>query len=87
MSDQAERADDRSEILGWVTEVLRSEFQFAVAELDLATHLIDDLEMDSIDAVDMAVRLEEKTGFRLSEDELKSIQTIQDVVDLIHGHA
>jgi len=35
----------------------------------------------------MAVRLEEKSGFRLSEDELKSIQTIQDVVDLIHGHA
>ena len=39
-----------------------------------------------IDAVDMAVRLEDKTGFRLSEDELKSMQTIQDVVDLIHGH-
>jgi len=78
---------DQAEIFGWVTEVLRSEFEFAPAELSPTTHLIEDLELDSIDAVDMAVRLEEKSGFRLSEDELKSIQTIQDVVDLIHGHA
>jgi acyl carrier protein len=78
---------DESEILDWVTEVLRNEFEFSPADLSPTTHLIDDLELDSIDAVDMAVRLEEKSGFRLSEDELKSIQTIQDVVDLIHGHA
>lgn len=78
---------DPTEILSFVTDVLRREFEFAPAELQPTTHLIDDLEMDSIDAVDMAVRLEEKTGLRLSEDELKSIQTIQDVVDLIHGHA
>jgi acyl carrier protein len=78
---------DQAEILGWVTEVLRSEFEFTDAELSPTTHLIDDLELDSIDAVDMAVRLEDKTGFRLSEAELKSMLTIQDVVDLIHGHA
>ncbi len=78
---------DESEILDWVTEVLRNEFEFSPADLSPTTHLIDDLELDSIDAVDMAVRLEEKSGFRLSEDELKSIRTIQDVVDLIHGHA
>lgn len=77
----------KEEILGWVTAVLRHEFEFSAEELDLSTHLIDDLDLDSIDAVDMAVRLEEKTGFRLGEEELKSIQTIQDVVDLIHGHA
>ena len=78
---------DESECLDWVTEVLRNEFEFSPADLSPTTHLIDDLELDSIDAVDMAVRLEEKSGFRLSADELKSIQTIQDVVDLIHGHA
>ncbi len=75
------------EILAFVKGVLHTEFEFETEGLALTTHLIDDLEMDSIDAVDMAVRLEEKTGYRLSEDELKSIQTIQDVVDLIHGHA
>ena len=78
---------DRAEILGWVREVLQGEFDLAPEDLTLETHLIDDLDLDSIDAVDMAVRLEEKTGFRLSEDELKSIQTIQDVVDRIHEHA
>ena len=53
---------DQTEILGWVTEVLQSEFEFTPAELSPASHLIDDLELDSIDAVDMAVRLDEKTG-------------------------
>jgi acyl carrier protein len=48
--------------------------------------LIDDLDLDSIDAVDMAVRLEEKTGYRFAEEELRSVTTIQDVVDLIDGH-
>ena len=77
----------KQEILAWVTEVLRREFELAAEELAPSTHLIDDLDLDSIDAVDMAVRLEEKTGYRLGEEELKSIQTVQDVVDLIHGHA
>jgi len=77
----------KEEIFGWVTEVLTREFEFNASELRPTTHLIDDLDLDSIDAVDMAVRLEEKTGFRFGEEELRSVETIQDVVDLIHDHA
>lgn len=76
----------KEEIFTWVTEVLIREFEFQAEQLRPATHLIDDLDLDSIDAVDMAVRLEEKTGFRFEEEELRSVETIQDVVDLIHGH-
>ena len=77
----------KEEILARVTELLVQSFDLDSSEVQPRSHLIDDLDLDSIDAVDMAVRLEEKTGFRLGEEELKSIQTIQDVVDLIHGHA
>lgn len=72
------------EILKWVTEILVREFDFSAEDLSLATHLIDDLDMDSIDAIDMTVRIEEKTGLSFSEQDLKSIRTIQDTVDLIH---
>ena len=76
----------KEEIFGWVADGLTHEFEFSADDLVLETRLIDDLDLDSIDAVDMAVRLEEKTGFRFAEEELRSVKTIQDVVDLIHGH-
>jgi len=49
------------------------------------THLLHDLDLDSIDFVDLAVTLEERTGLRLEEEELKSIRTVQDAVEVIHG--
>jgi acyl carrier protein len=73
----------RDEIYGWVKDVLKREFQLADDELTPAAHLVDDLDLDSIDAIDMAIRLEEKTGLSFEEDDLKSIQTIQDAVDFI----
>jgi acyl carrier protein len=74
----------RDEIFEWVTQVLREEFAFD-DEIRLESHLVDDLDLDSIDAIDMSVRLEEKTGLSFSEDDLKSIRTVRDVVDLIDG--
>ena len=74
----------KDEILRWVTETLKHEFQLRDEDLLPGAHLIDDLDLDSIDAVDLAVNVEQELGLALSEGELKSIQTIQDVVDRIH---
>ena len=62
---------------------MKTEFHFRDEDLRLGTYLVDDLDLDSIDAVDLAVRVEERTGLSLSEADLKSIRTIQDIVDLI----
>jgi len=75
----------KEEIFKWVVEILGREFGFSLEELRPETHLIDDLDMDSIDAIDMAVRIEEKMKLSLSEEDLQSIGTVQDAVDLIHG--
>jgi acyl carrier protein len=75
----------RDEILSMVSEVLRQEFDFASEVLSLDTHLVDDLDFDSIDAIDMAVRLEERTGLHFEDEDLKSLQTIRDIVDKIDG--
>jgi len=73
----------KDEIFKWVTDLMKTEFHFRDEDLRLGTHLVDDLDLDSIDAVDLAVRVEERTGLSLSEADLKSIRTIQDIVDLI----
>jgi acyl carrier protein len=73
----------KEEIFAWVVDVLKREFQFGDEDLSPNSHLFDDLDLDSIDAIDLTVRLEEKTGLSFKEDDLKSLQTIQDVVDFI----
>ena len=70
----------RDEIFDWVTGILQQEFQYE-GEVRLDSHLIDDLDLDSIDAIDMTVRLEEKTGLSFKEEELKSLRTVGDVID------
>ena len=75
----------KEQILRWVMDTLKSEFQIRDDDLHPGAHLIDDLDLDSIDAVDLAVNVEQQLGLSLNEGELKSIHTVQDVVDLIHG--
>ena len=73
-----------SEIFEWVAEVLKQQFQFRDGDLRPESRLVDDLDLDSIDAIDLTVRLEERTGLAFKEDDLKAIETIQDVVDFLH---
>jgi acyl carrier protein len=75
----------KDQILRWVMDALKNEFQLREEDLHPGAHLIDDLDLDSIDAVDLAVTVDKDLGLSLTEGELKSIQTVQDVVDLIHG--
>jgi acyl carrier protein len=75
----------KDEILKWVVEIVAREFGFDVAKLGPETRLAEDLDLDSIDAIDMAVRIEEKTRLAFSGEDLQSIQTLQDAVDLIHA--
>lgn len=76
----------RETIYQWVSEILKREFEVSDADLSLSAHLIDDLDLDSIDAVDLSVRLEEKTGLSFKEEDLKAIRTVGDVVDFIDAH-
>lgn len=74
----------KSEVHEQLKQVLMSEFGFRADQLDLRAHLVNDLDLDSIDWIDMAVALESRTGHELREEEMASIRTVQDVVDVIH---
>jgi len=73
----------KDEILERVTEVLVKSFEIDPAEIHLDSHVVDDLDLDSIDAIDLAVGLRERTGIDLAEEELKSIRVVQDIVELL----
>lgn len=72
-------------MLELVRRVLAAEFELDAAGIVEATHLVDDLDLDSVDAVALAVRLEEETELALEEEALKSMRTVGDVVGVVHG--
>lgn len=75
----------RAEVLELVRRVLAAEFELDAASIDEATLLVDDLDLDSVDAVALAVRLEEETDLALEEEALKALRTVGDVVGAVHG--
>jgi acyl carrier protein len=49
----------------------------------LEAHLYEDLDFDSIDAVDMIVKLKEMIGKALKPEDFKNARTINDVVEAV----
>lgn len=74
----------KDEIFEKVKEVLTAGFGIPREQLGPSARLVEDLDLDSLDLFDLMVRLEEETGEEVIEDEVKSIRTIQDIVDVIH---
>jgi acyl carrier protein len=66
-----------------VTELLHKLFEIDPQEVTPESRLYEDLELDSIDAVDMVVHLQKKTGKKIKPEEFKSVRTVQDVVDAV----
>jgi acyl carrier protein len=76
----------KEEIFEEVRTILCSEFDFASDEVLPASHLVDDLDLDSIDAIDLAAKLEEAVGLELEENQLRELRLVQDVVDVVYAH-
>jgi acyl carrier protein len=71
------------EIYGRIRTTLIENFEIPAERISLEARLGDDLELDSIDAIDMAVQIQELTGARLEEDELRKLRTVGDTVELV----
>ena len=74
----------KEEIFEKLIEILQDEFELEKNLLTPEANLFTDLDFDSIDAVDLAVRLQQFTNKKISPDEFKEIRTLQDVVDAIY---
>lgn len=73
----------REQLTAWVSALLAEMFELDPASLTLQSNLYADLDIDSIDAVDLAVRLKQLTGKRLAPEVFKTIRTIGDIVDAL----
>lgn len=72
----------RAELHSRIADAMAEMFDLDRSAIIEGARFVDDLDLDSIDAIDMAVRLQELTGKRVPEDDLRSIRTVGDIVDL-----
>ena len=72
-------------IFAKILEILRDTFDIDAAKITLQAKLYEDLEIDSIDAVDLIVQLKPLLGRNLQPEAFKQVRTVQDIVDVVHG--
>jgi acyl carrier protein len=73
----------RDQLFVWVAGLLAEMFELDRATLTGQSNLYADLDIDSIDAVDLSVKLKQMTGKRMQPEVFKTIRTIDDVVDAL----
>ena len=66
-----------------LVDMLQEMFELDRSKITLDANLYSDLDIDSIDAVDLVVRLKELTGKRIQPEVFKSVRTVQDVVNAL----
>jgi len=74
----------KDEILAQIKASLTELFELDPARITLAARLNEDLEIDSIDAVDLLDGLRRQTGRKISAEDFRSVRTVGDLVEAIY---
>jgi len=72
-----------ADILSRLRDVLSEEFGVDASAVVADAHIYEDLDIDSIDAIDLIVRLKEITGKKIPPEQFKEVRTIGDIVDVL----
>jgi len=74
----------RDEVLEQIKAALSDLFEIEPGRVTQDARLNEDLEIDSIDAVDLLDRLRRQTGRKISADDFRSVRTVGDLVTAVH---
>lgn len=74
---------NRQQIVEKVNNLMANEFEIPREQLTPEAHIVQDLKLDSLDAVDMLVYLEEQCGTKLNVERFKEVRTLGQIYDLI----
>lgn len=70
---------DSSEVYALIRSALVELFRLDPARITPEARLADDLEIDSIDAVDLVDQVKRATGRKMSAEDFKSVRTVSDL--------
>ena len=73
----------KNELYDYIVEKLTREFEVEESRISMDARLYEDLEIDSIDAVDLLVHIKDFTGKKIPPEQFKDVRTVRDVIDAI----
>jgi acyl carrier protein len=73
----------REDIFSVLREALVELFEIPAELVVPSAHLYTDLEIDSIDAIDLLDHIKRETGYKLAAENFRTVRTVQDVVDAV----
>ena len=73
----------RDDIFNTLRDALVELFELDPARVSMDANLYQDLEIDSIDAVDLIDHIKRHTGKKIAAEEFKSVRTVGDVVEAV----
>ncbi len=76
---------DKDTLYEKIKVILVDQFDVAAASVSLDANLYEELQLDSIDAVDLLVQIKELTGVKIAPDVFREIRTIRDVLNALPG--
>ncbi len=74
----------REEIFATLRDALVELFELDAERVTLEANLYQDLEIDSIDAVDLIDHIKRQTGKKIAAEEFKAVRTVGDVVEAVY---
>ena len=75
----------QEQILEKLREWMEELFEIEPDDIQLDSNLYSDLDVDSIDAIDLVVKIKDLTGKQVQPEDFKNVRTVQDVVTVIQN--
>ncbi len=75
----------QEQILEQLRQWMEELFEIEPADIQLNSNLYSDLDVDSIDAIDLVVKIKQLTGKQVQPEDFKNVRTVQDVVTVIQN--
>ena len=73
----------QEEVYSKIKSVLMDEFEVEEDSISLEANLFTDLELDSLDAIDLMVTLDKELGIEIKTEEMQDLRTIEDVCNFV----
>ena len=74
---------DKQQMISEINQVMIEGFELEATQLKPEAKLVDDLELDSLDAIDMLVFLEEKINIKVDAEQFRQVKTLDDVYNIV----
>lgn len=73
-------------VLDQIKEILKDTMDIDESKITLDAKLKEDLELDSLDSVELIMSAEEEFGIEIPDEDVMNFKTVNDIVNYIEKH-